>query len=66
MKKNPLQKVFELIGSQAEVARKFGLSREAIRKWKKQVPAGRVLRIEKLTNGAVTRHELRPDLYPID
>ncbi len=30
------------------------------------VPAERVLEIEAATEGKVTRHELRPDLYPLE
>jgi DNA-binding transcriptional regulator YdaS (Cro superfamily) len=25
-----------------------------------------VLSIERITNGQVTRHEMRPDLYPVE
>lgn len=32
----------------------------------KQVPAEYVLPIERVTGGQVSRHELRPDLYPIE
>jgi len=32
--------------------------------WKRRgVPAVRVLAVEEATGGAVTRHELRPDIY---
>lgn len=52
--------------SQAALAAKLGLSQPAVAKWFKrgQVPPGRVLKIEAATGGDVTRHELRPDLYP--
>ena len=30
----------------------------------RRVPAERVIEIESATGGQVTRHELRPDLYP--
>lgn len=30
------------------------------------IPAKQVIPIEKATNGEVTRHELRPDIYPIE
>lgn len=33
---------------------------------RKRVPAERVLQIERATEGAVTRYEMRPDLYPIE
>jgi DNA-binding transcriptional regulator YdaS (Cro superfamily) len=31
-----------------------------------KVPAERVLLIEAATGGRVSRHELRPDLYPLE
>ena len=49
-------------GSQAEVARKCGVSPQAITKWLSRIPAERVLEVEKATG--LPRHELRPDLYP--
>jgi DNA-binding transcriptional regulator YdaS (Cro superfamily) len=50
-------------GGYAALAEGLGVSRQAIYQWRdKRVPAERVLQIEKLTG--VTRHELRPDLYP--
>lgn len=36
----------------------------AVNKWRRRVPSNRVLLLEQLTNGKITRHELRPDLYP--
>lgn len=32
----------------------------------RSVPADHVLAIEQATGGHVTRHELRPDLYPLE
>ncbi|MEA3278879.1 MAG: YdaS family helix-turn-helix protein [Pseudomonadota bacterium] len=51
----------------AEAARKLGITRQAIQEWKGSdapIPAERVLPIYQATRGAVTLHELRPDLYP--
>lgn len=49
--------------SRSELARKIGVSDVAILYWERgQVPAGRVLEVERLTG--VSRHELRPDIYP--
>jgi len=31
-----------------------------------RVPAERVLAIENATDGVISRHELRPDLYPVE
>lgn len=48
------------------LAKALGIERSAISQWKR-VPVNdkhnRVLEIERLTNGAVTRHEMRPDLF---
>jgi DNA-binding transcriptional regulator YdaS (Cro superfamily) len=54
-------------GSQKRMAQAVNVSQKTICSWlHKGVPAERVLEIERATNGHVTRHELRPDLYPID
>lgn len=52
-------------GSQAEIARIAGVSGPAVWKWvqsSKRVPAEFVIKIEKATG--VSRHDLRPDIYP--
>jgi len=37
----------------------------AISQWlKKGVPATRVLQLERISQGQMSRHELRPDIYP--
>lgn len=48
-------------GGVAALARRLGLSRAAIYRWQR-VPAERVLEVERETS--VSRHDLRPDLYP--
>lgn len=64
-KNKALKKVIDLIGSQSELARQVGVTQQTVFNWlKKQTPAKRVLQIEKLTKGVVTRYELRPDIYP--
>jgi len=53
--------------SQAEFADMLKLKTQgAISQWiiNNRIPALRVLQIEKLTNGKITRYEMRPDLYP--
>jgi len=50
-------------GGVLAMARAFGLSRPAVAQWKR-APGLRVIDIEKLTG--VSRHRLRPDLYPIE
>lgn len=41
----------------------LNISHAAISQWKR-IPAARVIEIERGLKGAVTRHEMRPDLYP--
>jgi DNA-binding transcriptional regulator YdaS (Cro superfamily) len=48
--------------SKRALAALMGVSPQAITKWRKKIPAERVLQIEKKTG--VSRHDLRPDLYP--
>lgn len=60
-----LQAAVRVAGSQSELARICGLSQPAVWKWlqsSKRVPAEYVLRIEARTG--VSRHHLRPDIYP--
>ncbi|HKJ89242.1 MAG TPA: YdaS family helix-turn-helix protein [Gammaproteobacteria bacterium] len=56
------------VGGQAELARRIGVRPQSIHKWRKKgvVPAERVLGIEQATGRRVTRHQLRPDLYPVE
>ena len=64
----PYEALCELIeraGSQSELARKLGISQTAVWKWtqsSKRLPAEHVLKAEKLYG--VSRHDLRPDIYP--
>jgi|TARA_Y100000310_G_C20073415_1_gene530455 DNA-binding transcriptional regulator YdaS (Cro superfamily) len=36
----------------------------AVNKWRRRIPAERVLDIYHATNGEITPHEMRPDIYP--
>lgn len=59
--------VVDQLGSQAELARLCGVSPTAVWKWVqsgKELPAQYVLRAEARTG--VSRHHLRPDIYPIE
>ena len=80
MTNKALEKAVALAGGQSALAEElkslYPESRESLRqghiwKWinrsKSLVPpAEYVLDIEKIVDGAVTRHELRPDLYPLE
>lgn len=63
-----IKKAADLAGGQSALARALGLKPQAIQRWCKTgaVPANRVLQIETVTKKMVSRHELRPDLYPAD
>jgi DNA-binding transcriptional regulator YdaS (Cro superfamily) len=67
---SPIERAFRILGGPSAVARAFTrpdgrpLTPWAVSKWRFRVPAERVLALEALTQGQVTRHELRPDLYP--
>lgn len=61
---NPIERAIQVVGSQDKLAEKLNVTKQAVTKWRRKVPAERVLGIEEATGGAVTRHDLRPDLYP--
>ncbi|CAK0761035.1 transcriptional repressor of cell division inhibition gene dicB [Gammaproteobacteria bacterium] len=50
----------------SKLARALGLTHGAIVNWfaRGQIPAEWVLRIVRATEGSITPHDLRPDLYP--
>ena len=62
-----IHRAVEQAGGQQALAQKLGVRYQAVQKWlrAKRVPAERVLAIEEATGGLVSRHELRPDLYPV-
>jgi DNA-binding transcriptional regulator YdaS (Cro superfamily) len=52
-----------------ELAEELSVHPSLVKIWAykiKPIAAHHVLRLEKLTQGAVSRHDLRPDLYPIE
>jgi DNA-binding transcriptional regulator YdaS (Cro superfamily) len=57
----------KVLGGQKALADALQVTSQAVHLWvkKDKVPSDRVLAIEAATRGAVTRHELRPDLYPV-
>jgi len=64
METSAIQRACAAIGGQSALARELGVTSQAIQKMcsKGKVPAERVIAIERLTG--VSRHDLRPDLYP--
>lgn len=63
----PLERAIDFVGSQAALAKALKVKPQHVWNWlnrDSRVPAEQVLPIEAATEGKVTRHELRPDLYP--
>jgi DNA-binding transcriptional regulator YdaS (Cro superfamily) len=65
MEELPICKAAKAAGGQSALARLLKVTPQAVQKMcaSGRVPAERVLEIEKATG--VSRHDLRPDLYPI-
>ncbi len=63
MRDNALEKAIVEAGGVAALARAINVTPQAISQWDR-VPAERALAVETATAGKVSRHELRPDLYP--
>lgn len=64
-----LKHAIVMLGSQGEVARAVGVKQPSVSfivTKGERVPAEWCIPLERATAGEVTRHELRPDLYPID
>lgn len=67
MVKTPLERAVEQAGGQSAFARLHGVSQPTVWAWLKQgkpLPAEYVLATERETG--ISRHDLRPDLYPRD
>lgn len=64
-----VHKAVRLAGGNSQVARALGINQpHAVGKWVEinRVPPYRIIPLEKLTKGVITRHELDPILYPLD
>jgi DNA-binding transcriptional regulator YdaS (Cro superfamily) len=61
----PIDKAISILGGVSRTAEALGVVQGAVSNWiaRKSVPASRCLAIENATNGAVTRYELRPDVF---
>ena len=56
---DPIQRLIKHLGSNAEVARRFEISREAVRQWyERGIPTDRALDIEQMTKGEVTAMQI--------
>jgi DNA-binding transcriptional regulator YdaS (Cro superfamily) len=62
-----LERAVAACGGQAPLARKIGVKQAHIWNWLNKslrAPAEYAIAIENATDRMVTRHELRPDIYP--
>lgn len=62
-----LDRAIAAAGSQSALARKLGVSQNAVSRWQRglsPLPAEHVQAVEAATG--ISRHELRPDIYPHD
>lgn len=63
-----IEKAVLIVGGQTILAKHLNIRPQAVQQWvaSGRIPARRAIAIEKIVAGAVTRHELRPDLYPLE
>lgn len=68
MARSALARAVEHFGGQKRLADRIGTSQAQVWYWlheaKRGIPGEYALAIERETDGAIKRHELRPDLYP--
>lgn len=58
-----LKRAIKAAGGLSELAAPLGITAQAVSQWE-EVPPLRVLAVERVSG--VSRHELRPDLYPLE
>ena len=62
-----IKKSIKIVGGQSKLASKIGTVQQVIYSWLHdiyRVSPSFCLKIERVTKGAVKRHELRPDIFP--
>lgn len=63
---NAIDRAVATLGGISKASREIGVSHEAVRRWisgANRITAERAIQIEHATAGAVTRADLRPDLF---
>ncbi len=62
-----IKRAVEIAGGQTSLAKRIGIPQPYVSQWlyrNKQVGPRFVIPVEKAVDGKVTRHQLRPDIYP--
>ena len=62
---SPLDRAIECLDGVTALAIALGVRQSVVSNWRArgQVPPERVLAVEAVTGGRVTRHDLRPDIF---
>ena len=63
MSHSALERAIERAGGLTKLAASLSITKQAVAQWD-EVPPLRVLEVERASG--VSRHELRPDLYPLE
>jgi DNA-binding transcriptional regulator YdaS (Cro superfamily) len=63
MSDTALERAIEAAGGLTKLATSLQITKQAVAQWD-EVPPLRVLEVERVSG--VSRHELRPDLYPVE
>ena len=64
-----LQKAISILGSQSALARAINTNQQNVWHWlnvSKEVPPKYAIPIEQATDGQVTRHDISPEIYPLE
>lgn len=61
----PIELAIQHFGSKAELARAIGQKPMTVQQWvrRNRIPLKHVVKIEHATGGAVTKEQLRPDVF---
>lgn len=62
----PIKKAIDAAGGVTRLAEKLGVSKQLVHQWGagiRPVPAHRCIAIEDASGGAVSRYDLRPDVF---
>lgn len=59
-----MKNFIEYYGNKANIARAFKVTPQAINSWfVRGIPVKRAIEIERVTEGAIKREDLRPDIF---